>query len=84
MLVTFLLVGLGGLLMGFWLRASALVAGSILVLGFSVSSSIVSGRELLSAFAVSIAFLATLQAGYLLGLLAQSLARSRVSARRHG
>jgi hypothetical protein len=84
MLVTFLLVGISGLLMGFWLRASALILGSILVLGISVSASIINGRELLSALAASMALLATLQAGYLFGLLIQSLARSVVSARRHG
>ncbi len=82
MLVTFILIGLVGLMMGFWLRASALVAGSILVLGFSISSSIINGRELSSALVLSIACLVTLQASYLVGLFAHGLTRSVVRPRR--
>jgi hypothetical protein len=67
----------------FWLRVGALVAGSMLVLGFSILSSVIHGKTFFSALAISIGLVATLQAGYILGLLAHSLARSAVRGRKH-
>jgi hypothetical protein len=69
--------------MGFLgLRVGALVAGSMLVLGFSVLANVIHGKAFFTALAISIGLVATLQAGYILGLLGHSLARSAMRGRR--
>src|SRR3984893_4799857 len=76
MIAAFVLIAIGGAIMGFRFRLSALVAASLLVLAFSIVSSIANGRGVLSAMAITLGLLATLQATYLLGLVFHSLARA--------
>jgi hypothetical protein len=77
MIAAFVLIAIGGAIMGFRFRVSALVAASLLVLAFSVVSCIANGRGVLSAMAITLGLLATLQATYLLGLVFHSLVRAR-------
>jgi len=81
MTATFVLMIVGGIVIGLWLRAAAVAASSVLVLAASIFHSAVNGLPFLSAVAISFGLVATLQAGYLLGLLVSSLARPRRDAR---
>lgn len=66
MLASFLIAGIIGIAFGCFLRASALVAASLVFLIYA--SSVVHERHAITAIAISFALVATLQAGYTFGL----------------
>jgi hypothetical protein len=76
MAATLVLIAAAGITMGFLFRASGLAAGSILVLVLMLSRSVIGGQDVLSGATISLASVAVLQAGYLLGLLFSSRART--------
>lgn len=81
MVAAFVLIAIGGIVMGFSLRVVALVGTSLLVMAFSIASSVASGRGFLSALAVTFGLLAVLQAAYLAGLLLNNLLKARKDSR---
>jgi hypothetical protein len=76
MAATLVIIATGGVAMGLFVRASALAAGSLIVLLLSVAQSLMSGQDFLSGAAVSLASVAILQVGYLAGLLLSSFVRT--------
>ncbi len=77
MATTFVLITVGGLAIGLWFRANALAAVSVVVLVVSISYNAVSNRDFLDSAVISFGLVATLQAGYLFGLVLGNFVRNR-------
>jgi hypothetical protein len=73
MLVTFSVAAIVGLIIGYFLRVSALAAVSVGFVVYSLASNAVHGTGTLYAIAISFALLCTLQTGYICGLLISGL-----------
>jgi hypothetical protein len=73
MLVDFLIAAGAGVAIGFFFRVAALIAASIAFLIYA--AAVPNGRDALSAIAISLALLTTLQAGYICGLALSSLSK---------
>ena len=68
--------GVAGVSIGFWFRVAALIAASMLVAVIGVAAGFLRGHPALAIIDIALA-LATLQIGYLLGLLLSCRRRAR-------
>ena len=68
--------GVAGVSIGFWFRVAALIAASMLVAAIGVVAGFLRGHPALAIIDIALA-LATLQIGYLLGLLLSCRRRAR-------
>ena len=75
MLFTFSIAAILGIVIGYFLRVSALAAASLGFVVCSLASNAVHGAGALYAIVISFALLGTLQTGYICGLLMNGLGK---------
>ncbi len=79
MLINFLIAGITGVVVGSVFTVRALIAGSVLLLVYAIY--VAHAWSALKAIAVTFALVATMQAGYILGLVLSSFAHKIVVCR---